>query len=108
VKSAASGGKDAWPTDRYMNIWVCNVLNGFGILGYAFPPVDAPNWPANSTADSAKEGVVLHYPVVGRNFSAPIDPSVAAGKSAVHEVGHYLGLRHIWGDGDCTEDDGLS
>ena len=108
VKADATGGKDAWPTDRYMNIWVCNVLNGFGILGYAFPPVDAPNWPANSTADSAKEGVVLHYPVVGRNFSAPIDPSVAAGKSAVHEVGHYLGLRHIWGDGDCTEDDGLA
>lgn len=108
VKSAATGGKNPWPTEKYLNIWVCNVLNGFGILGYAFPPVDAPNWPANSTADSAKEGVVLHYPVVGRNYSAPIDPTVAAGKSAVHEIGHYLGLRHIWGDGDCTQDDGLA
>lgn len=108
VKSATTGGKNPWPTDRYLNIWVCSIMNGAGILGYAFPPVDAPNWPANSTTDSAKEGVVLHYPAVGRNYTAPMDPTVAAGKSAVHEVGHYLGLRHIWGDGDCTVDDGLT
>jgi len=108
VKSAAKGGKNPWPTDRYLNIWVCNVMLGFGVLGYAYPPSDAPNWPANSNVDSARQGVVLHYPVVGRNFSAPIDPTVAAGKSAVHEVGHYLGLRHIWGDGNCSEDDGLA
>ena len=108
VKSAALGGKDPWPTDRYLNIWVCSVLNGFGVLGYAYPPDNAPNWPNGSGSDSAKQGVVLHYPVVGRNFSTPIDATVAKGRSAVHEIGHYLGLRHIWGDGDCTEDDGLA
>ncbi len=108
MKSTATGGIDAWPTDRYLNIWVCNVLNGLGVLGYAFPPDNAPNWPANSGTDSTKQGVVLHYPVVGRNFSAPIDATVAQGKSATHEIGHYLGLRHIWGDGDCTQDDGIS
>jgi hypothetical protein len=108
VKSAALGGKDPWPTDRYLNIWVCSVLNGFGVLGYAYPPDNAPNWPNGSGSDSAKQGVVLHYPVVGRNFSTPIDATVAKGRSAVHEIGHYLGLRHIWGDGDCTEDDGIA
>ncbi len=108
VKSAASGGKNPWPTDRYLNIWVCNVLNGFGVLGYSFPPSNAPNWPNGATTDSAKQGVVLHYPVVGRNFSAPIDPTVDAGRSLTHELGHYFGLRHIWGDGDCTVDDGIS
>lgn len=108
IKTASTGGVNAWPTDKYLNIWVCNVMNGFGILGYAFPPVGAANWPQDQQTDSAHQGVVLHFPAVGRNFSAPIDPTVAKGRSAVHEVGHYLGLRHIWGDGDCTEDDGLA
>jgi hypothetical protein len=108
AKSAATGGKDPWPTDRYLNIWVCNILNGLGVLGYAFPPSNAPGWPQGSSTDSAKQGVVLHYPVVGRNYPTPIDATVAGGRSAVHEIGHYLGLRHIWGDGDCTQDDGIS
>lgn len=109
VKTAATGGVDAWPTDKYLNVWVCSIGNGIlGILGYAFPPTGAVNWPAGSETDSAHQGVVLHYPVVGRNFSAPIDATVTKGRSAVHEIGHYLGLRHIWGDGDCTEDDGLA
>lgn len=103
------GGKAPWPTDRYVNIWVCNILNGLGVLGYAYPPDNAPNWPAGSTTDSSKQGVVLHYPVVGRNFSAPIDPTVARGRSLVHELGHYFGLRHIWGDSQgCVDDDGIS
>lgn len=107
VKNATSGGVNPWPTDRYLNIWVCNILSGFGILGYAFPPDIAPNWPAGSNADSSKQGVVLHYPVVGRLNPNPLDPTVAKGRSATHEIGHYLGLRHIWGDGDCTQDDGI-
>jgi hypothetical protein len=107
VKSYATGGRDPWSTDKYLNIWVCNVFNGLGILGYAFPPDNAPNWPQNSGTDSAKQGVVMHYPVVGRLNTTPIDQTVAKGRSAVHEIGHYLGLRHIWGDGDCTVDDGI-
>jgi hypothetical protein len=110
VKSAASGGKDAWPTDQYLNIWVCNILNGLGVLGYAFPPAAAPNWPAGSSTDSSKQGVVIHYEVFGPNNPNATGPlSIAdAGRTAVHEVGHFLGLRHVWGDGDCTEDDGIN
>jgi hypothetical protein len=107
VKRASSGGVDAWPTDRYLNVWVCNILGGLGVLGYSFPPDSAPNWPTGSNTDSMHQGVVLHYPAVGRNFHAPIDSTVAKGRSCTHEIGHYLGLRHIWGDGDCTADDGL-
>lgn len=107
IKQTATGGADAWPTDRYMNIWTGNIFLGV-VLGYAFPPDNAPNWDTTQFTDSAHQGVVLHYAAVGSNFSAPIDATVAGGRSAVHEIGHYLGLRHIWGDGDCTMDDGLA
>lgn len=109
-----STGKAAWPTDRYVNVWVCDLLGGIGgllgVLGYSYPPANAPNWPAGQQApDSALEGVVLHYAVVGRNFSDPIDNTVAGGRSLVHELGHYFGLRHIWGDSTgCANDDGIS
>lgn len=103
------GGKTPWPTDRYVNVWICNILGGLGILGYAFPPSNAPNWPANSSTDSSKQGIVLHYPVVGRNFSDPIDATVTKGRSLTHEMGHYFGLRHIWGDNTgCSDDDGIA
>ena len=117
VKQSSLGGVDAWDTDNYLNIWVCDLLGDaslFQILGFAYPPATAPNWPANSSASSPEfEGVVVHYQVFGNDSPlATGQLSVAdKGRTAVHEVGHYLGLRHIWGDalfGDgCTEDDGL-
>ena len=100
VKYASSGGVDAWDSERYFNIWVCNLLGGIGVLGYAYPPaVPLANWGAsNPNADSSKQGVVLHYSAVGPKNPAPIAPEADGGRSATHEVGHYLGLRHIWGD----------
>lgn len=120
VKATSTGGIDPWPTNRYLNIWVCDLLSGFGLLGYAYPPpVNLPSWPANSApADTNFQGVVIYYKVFGRNNPLAVnDPllNVAdGGKSCVHEVGHFLGLRHIWGDGGnpllgtsgtCAEDD---
>jgi len=112
VKKTALGGKDPWPTNRYLNIWVCNLLSGFGVLGYAYPPAGTPpNWPADSApADSTVQGVVIHYPVFGPNNPNATGPlnAVNRGRTLTHEVGHFLGLRHIWGDGGCAEDDGLN
>lgn len=117
MKSSATGGKDAWDTDRYLNIWVCDLIGSgglFPVLGFAYPPASAPNWPANSGAPNPDfEGVVVHYEVFGENNPLSVGQwSIAdKGRTAVHEVGHYFGLRHIWGDalfGDgCAEDDGL-
>lgn len=124
VKQTAQGGSDAWNTQYYMNIWVCKLQNTFGALfGYAYPPAGLSNWPSNSNAPSPElDGVVLDYRTVGDNNSVPYpDPNggsgnvVFTGRTATHEVGHYLGLRHIWGDGgglfggeSCGDDDGMN
>ncbi len=91
VKSSATGGIEPWPTDKYLNIWVCNLLPI--IAGYAQFPGDDP----------ATDGVVIGYSFFGR--TGDLTPPYNKGRTTTHEVGHWLGLRHIWGDGDCTMDD---
>lgn len=90
-------GSVAWNTDEYLNIWVCDlsIQNRDELLGYAFPPTNAAFWSANSYASNDRQGVVLHYKVVGAQNPFKLSTGV---KTLVHEVGHYLGLRHIWGD----------
>lgn len=109
VKSTADGGIDPWDQSRYLNIWVCDMsIFGFtALLGYATPPAGLPNWPPGSTAGMS-DGVVLQYQTVGSNNPADLGGGFEVlGRTATHEIGHYLGLRHIWGDGDCTAQDGI-
>lgn len=82
VKSTAAGGKDAWPADRYLNIWVCN-LEG-GILGYS----SFPGFPANV------DGVVI-----GHQFFGNTSGDFNLGRTATHEIGHYLNLFHTFQSG---------
>jgi Pregnancy-associated plasma protein-A len=99
AKAAATGGHDPWPSDRYLNIWVVPELrNGqgqAGLLGYA----QFPGGPA------ATDGVVILHSGFGRTGTAkaPFDK----GRTATHEIGHWLNLRHIWGDdgNGCNGDD---
>lgn len=110
VKSTVDGGMDPWDQTRYLNIWICDMsINDMPVLlGYATPPAGLPNWPVGSIPD-LEDGVVLQYQAVGDNNPNDIGVPdfVVLGRTAVHEVGHYLGLRHIWGDGDCSLDDGI-
>ncbi|MBK9105897.1 MAG: T9SS type A sorting domain-containing protein [Saprospiraceae bacterium] len=127
VKHDALGGSDALDTEQYLNIWVCKIqpIEIFGIvvgqiLGFAFPPNNLLNWPENSGAPAPDEdGVVIDYRVFGSNNPNPIENPdgsgniIVKGRTPVHEVGHYFGLRHIWGDGgllgpnDCAQSDGI-
>jgi Pregnancy-associated plasma protein-A len=92
VKSVATGGADPWPSDRYLNIWVCRLTGG--LLGYA----QFPGGPA------ATDGVVITYTGFGTIGTAA--PPFNLGRTATHEIGHWLNLRHIWGDDDgCSGDD---
>jgi len=94
VKFTSQGGKDAWPAGDYLNIWVCNI--GGGILGYA----QFPGGPTNT------DGVVNGYQYFGTTGTATAPFNL--GRTMTHEVGHYLNLRHIWGDGACGVDDFVS
>jgi hypothetical protein len=91
VKFNSSGGKDAWPSSQYMNLWVCDISGG--ILGYAQFPGGA----------SSTDGVVIDYQYFGTTGTATAPFNL--GRTATHEVGHWLNLRHIWGDGGCSVDD---
>ena len=84
VKSTATGGANAWPADRYLNMWVCQL--GGGLLGYA----QFPGGPANT------DGVVITHTGFGTTGTAAAPFNL--GRTATHEVGHYLNLFHIWGD----------
>ena len=109
VKETARGGKDGWDSRKYLNIWVCNLdytTGQLGLLGYAFPPTNAEFWENRHYTSNEKQGVVLHYEIVGTNNPRGLDGSLYTNqKTAVHEVGHFLGLRHTWGDGGCAVDD---
>ncbi|MCS7085945.1 MAG: M43 family zinc metalloprotease, partial [Bacteroidia bacterium] len=92
-----------WNPNEYLNIWVANLD---GLLGYAQFPSNSglPGLPANG-GGAATDGIVLHYTSVGRPPANPFVTNNNLGRTATHEVGHYLGLRHIWGDGGCSASD---
>lgn len=99
IKRADKGGAPAWDRDQYLNIWVGNIADD--ILGWATFP--------GSTTSSQYDGVVLHYQTIG---TAPLNKSkweYNKGRTATHEVGHWLGLQHIWGSGNssCSDSDDI-
>ncbi len=94
VKDPKTGGLAPWDPERYLNLWVCS-LEG-GTLGYAQFPGGPPE----------TDGVVILDAAFGSGGSAeaPFD----LGRTATHEVGHYLNLSHIWGENripTCQDDD---
>lgn len=90
IKKSDKGGVAPWDTKKYLNVWVCAI--GSNILGYA----QFPGGPA------ASDGIVIDYQCVGVNGTsrAPFN----LGRTMTHEVGHWLNLYHIWGNGTCGDD----
>jgi hypothetical protein len=93
MKFSSQGGSDVWDPRFYLNVWVCN-LSG-GVLGFAsFPEL----------AGTAYDGIVLNSRNTGSTGAlSPFN----RGRTGTHELGHWLNLRHIWGDDGnaCTGSD---
>lgn len=90
MKKSSTKGIDATDPTQYFNIWIVGSMSG--ILGYATFPESSGLW---------NDGVVLAAPYTGvTGATSPYN----LGRTATHEVGHYLNLRHIWGDATCGSD----
>ncbi len=101
-----------WNPDKYYNIWVVDLTDpsvGAGriLLGYAQLPSQSnlPGIPTEGPAST--DGVVIYYRAFGNadkgNFPV-LGSSFSLGRTLTHETGHWLGLRHIWGDENCGDD----
>ena len=92
IHTSSDGGADDWPNDDYLNIWVCNISSG--LLGYATPP-------SNFIGDG--DGLVIGYRYFGD--TGVLDNIYKKGRTATHEIGHWLNLDHVWGGwGSCGND----
>lgn len=94
-----------WPAEDYLNIWVLNLSGGF--IGYAqFPVSNLPGLEDYQNGVAATDGVVIHYKAFGSSDygSFDLEPAFNKGRTLTHELGHFFGLRHIWGDQTCGTD----
>jgi hypothetical protein len=95
MKKSAMGGIDPTDPTHNLNMWSCNL--GQGLLGYAqFPG-----------GNQATDGVVILYSAFGSRKLCPSGTFISKydlGRTATHEVGHWMNLRHIWGDATCGND----
>jgi hypothetical protein len=108
-----------WDPLQYFNIWVVNFSGSLNLLlGYAQFPSTSGLSGLNSNGGAANtDGVVIRYTSFGNQAifpGGPYDDTYNRGRTTTHEIGHALGLRHIWGDGngdyqtqfpDCTASD---
>ncbi|MCI0565388.1 MAG: zinc metalloprotease, partial [Nitrososphaera sp.] len=83
MKFRSTGGADAWPTDRYLNMWVCDLKERHGYAQFPAPPANT-------------DGVVIDYESFGTIGTAKYP--FHKGRTATHEIGHWLNLLHVWGD----------
>ena len=93
------GGLNAWNPQKYFNIWVCAFTPSAGTLGFATSL-------AKVAARPQEDGIIVDYRVFGTIGNLLTDRQ--NGRIAVHEVGHYFNLLHIWGSDDtCNDDDAV-
>lgn len=95
IKFTALGGKDIWDRDRYLNIWV-SIIDS--VAGYSPVPV--------TFIPKTVDGIVVDYRYFGT--VGPVSPVLGGGITAIHEIGHWLGLFHPWGEMSDNPDCELS
>lgn len=95
-----------WSAADYLNLWVTEVTDP--LLGFAqFPESNELSGLEDASANALTDGVVVDYKTFGsidKYPSADLKTNFNKGRTATHEIGHFLGLRHIWGDSNCGND----
>lgn len=99
-KHTATGGKDNWDPTKYLNLWVCNLDGSGGTLGYAA-------FPSELGTEPDMDGVVIRYEAFGAEGTAGTGGFDVnnLGRTATHEVGHWLNLLHIFANAVCGDDE---
>ena len=98
-----------WNPDKYLNIWVTDLS---GLLGYSKFPVssglkEGSEWGQIANTETT-DGVVIDFQAFGSNRNTKLFDlrlKYNLGRTLTHEIGHFLGLIHISGDGGCEKDD---
>lgn len=96
-----------WDPTRYMNIWITNEQSAVGLLGYATFPTGTGLTGITGTGGATNDGLWCWSAAFGSNSVFPggtYTGTYNKGRTAVHEIGHWVGLRHTWGDGTCATD----
>ncbi len=90
-----------WPAEDYLNIWVCNLTD---YLGYSQFPVSGLPGLESSSTNRLTDGVVISYNAFGSidDGAFSLHNVYNKGRTTTHEVGHFFGLNHIWGDDDSS------
>lgn len=92
-----------WDPARYLNIWVSEWEAG--ILGIATFPASSTLAGLDNRETDTNAGVAIGYNTVGSVFAPQAcDNPYGLGRTLTHELGHFFGLRHIWGDANCGTD----
>jgi PKD repeat protein len=97
-----------WSPNKYLNIWITDISASIGLMGYtAFPPLSGLTGISGGTGNATTDGLWCWAKVFGsQNYfsGGTYSPPFNYGRTATHELSHYFGVRHIWGDGTCLTD----
>ena len=93
-----------WDPNQYLNVWV--LQTSCNVLGYAqFPSTSGLSGIGSNAGIAATDGVVIRPETIGSTAQKnPYSQNFGMGRTLTHELGHFFGLRHIWGDSNCGND----
>lgn len=97
-----------WDPTKYINVWVTEFGSDEGVLGYSTFPGSSTLDGLDNSETTRTSGVAIDYTTVGSrgtpSAACGSDNNYTTGRTLTHELGHFFGLRHIWGDTQCGDD----